>query len=666
MKRINYLLFVLVLFISFSTITYAKEQEAYIPCELASDGLKIRDINDINNAVGGLSCGTSIKVIEKDVKSDATCSKWYKIKYNNKEYYSCGEYIYIVEDVKMYKEYLKGLGFPDSYLDSLVQLHEKYPNWNFEVFNSSIAFDKMADIEYDKDGKSLFWDKYGNYDGYKSTDSWSYNYLTDKFRNDFVSGGYNWYAPSYNTITYYMDPRNFLDEKHIFMFETLGYNSSYHTSSGVEKMLKGTFMEGKYADSANNKTYVDAFIDSAKQNNVSPYVLIARVVQEVGSGGSTIVSGTVPGYEGYYNFYNIGSTGAPDEIITNGLKYAKSKGWDTPYKAIVGGATFLSNEYINVGQDTLYLQKWDLFGSKYGNHQYQQNIQAPSTESVTNYNGYANSSLLDNAFTFKIPVFSGIPEKTKLDNKGNPNNYLSSLKINDTYLFKTATHTTTFNVEFPESVTSASISATKVNNKAIVNGTGTVALSGASQSIVISVIAENGALRDYVINVKRNVKEIEPTEPDTPTPTPSGETDINKLLTSLGIKYEGEYIYGFAIGTKIEDIVNNIKNANKDNTVLAYNKDGNITSGIITSGDKITIKSSTEEKTFIIVLKGDVNGDGKISAVDYVLIKNHIMNTNTLNSQELLFADVNKDGKVSAVDYVLIKNHIMEISKIVQ
>ena len=42
------------------------------------------------------------------------------------------------------------------------------------------------------------------------------------------------------------------------------------------------------------------------------------------------------------------------------------------------------------------------------------------------------------------------------------------------------------------------------------------------------------------------------------------------------------------------------------------------------------------------------------------------MNTNTLNSQELLFADVNKDGKVSAVDYVLIKNHIMEISKIVQ
>ena len=107
MKRINYLLFVLVLFISFSTITYAKEQEAYIPCELASDGLKIRDINDINNAVGGLSCGTSIKVIEKDVKSDATCSKWYKIKYNNKEYYSCGEYIYIVEDVKLIQEYSK-------------------------------------------------------------------------------------------------------------------------------------------------------------------------------------------------------------------------------------------------------------------------------------------------------------------------------------------------------------------------------------------------------------------------------------------------------------------------------------------------------------------------------------------------------------------------------
>lgn len=61
---------------------------------------------------------------------------------------------------------------------------------------------------------------------------------------------------------------------------------------------------------------------------------------------------------------------------------------------------------------------------------------------------------------------------------------------------------------------------------------------------------------------------------------------------------------------------------------------------------------------------GDVNGDGKISAMDYVLVKNHILKVQTLNSDQLTRADINGDGKISALDYVAIKNHILNISKI--
>ena len=61
---------------------------------------------------------------------------------------------------------------------------------------------------------------------------------------------------------------------------------------------------------------------------------------------------------------------------------------------------------------------------------------------------------------------------------------------------------------------------------------------------------------------------------------------------------------------------------------------------------------------------GDVSGDGKISAMDYVLVKNHILKVQTLNSNQTTSADVNKDGKISALDYVAIKNHILNISKI--
>lgn len=57
--------------------------------------------------------------------------------------------------------------------------------------------------------------------------------------------------------------------------------------------------------------------------------------------------------------------------------------------------------------------------------------------------------------------------------------------------------------------------------------------------------------------------------------------------------------------------------------------------------------------------KGDVNGDGKVTSLDYIQIKNHIMGTKVLSGDTLKRADVNEDGKVTSLDYIKIKNHIM-------
>ena len=681
MKYVKYVMFSFICLIIFNNNVFAKE--GYISCNDAPDGLNLRDkVN--GNQTGFLSCGNTLEVLDENAGTTSNvCDKWYKIKSNNKEYYACGDYITIKkeltdEEIKDYRTYLKNKGFPESYLDSLVSLHEKHPNWNFEVFNAKISFNDMASIEYKIEGRSLLWDSNRSYDGYKSTESWAYNYLNDTFRNNYSGGGVNWYAPSYNTVAYYLDPRNFLNEKQIFMFETLGYNSKYHTKDGVEKMLKNTFMESGYADSENTKTYADAFIDAGVKYNVSPYVLVARVVQEVGSQGSTIVSGTVSGYEGYYNFYNIKATGDQAQIIINGLKYAKEMGWDSPYKAIVGGSSFLSDNYINQGQDTLYLQKWDLFGPLFGNHQYQQNIQAPSTESIGTYNGYNKSALLDNEFLFSIPVFQSIPDSTKLDNKGNPNNYLKSLKVNDTYLFESATHDTTFDMEFEESVTSLKISATTVNNKAIISGIGSVAINSAKQSVMVSVMAENGAVRDYVINVKRKITPAEP-DPDkpvnpeptpTPSPSPSPEPEvitIKEALDKLKIKYDEKYFYGYKVGTKIEKIVSDIKNIDKNITITSYNKEDKVkNTGVIASGDKITIKTSKEEKSYVIVIYGDVNGDGVIDKLDASTILRKYYGYTKLNDNESKFADINKDGNIDKLDALSILRDLYGYSKITQ
>ena len=78
------------------------------------------------------------------------------------------------------------------------------------------------------------------------------------------------------------------------------------------------------------------------------------------------------------------------------------------------------------------------------------------------------------------------------------------------------------------------------------------------------------------------------------------------------------------------------------------------------TGAKITF----DGKTYILVILGDVSGDGKISATDYVKVKNKIMGSNNMNNEAKKAADTNKDGKISATDYVKIKNQIMNASKI--
>lgn len=61
---------------------------------------------------------------------------------------------------------------------------------------------------------------------------------------------------------------------------------------------------------------------------------------------------------------------------------------------------------------------------------------------------------------------------------------------------------------------------------------------------------------------------------------------------------------------------------------------------------------------------GDVSGDSKITSLDYIMVKNHIMGSSILTGNYLLAADTSKDGNVTSLDYIQIKNHIMGVSTI--
>lgn len=556
-----------------------------------------------------------------------------------------------------YRDEFAKAGFPESYFSKLSILKAAHPKWTFKAINTGIDFNYAVNRENTL-GNSLL-EVTGSYNnvGYLNTLPGSYNYYTDSFK---AFDGTTWYAANYDTIAYYMDPRNFLIDMYVFQFEALAYEKDLQTLSVVQKLLNGDYL--------NN--FANSYISAAQDSNVSPVYLASLSKQEVGghSYATTAVNGgafTYNGktYSGIYNPYNIGAYSGTNPVY-NGLYWATGSGystttydrpWTSMDKAIRGGAKWIGQNYINIGQNTIYFKKWDVVAnvnSASGNnfdHQYQTNIQAPMTEGNSVYKSYNDSKILDSSFVFYIPVYNNMPASTSLPATGNPNNYLKSLSINGSSVASFDGGVTNYNYYVKAGTSSVTINAQAVNSSASISGTGYVSLTSDNTAHNVTVKAANGATRTYTINI---IREKSNTNNDN-----NNTVSVQSVLNSSGIKNNSNYIMGFGVGSNIKDIVNRI---GSNASVTIKNASGSvITNDIIKTGYSVTIKTKDEEKTLKTVLYGDVNGDGKITAVDYVAIKNYIMKKNNLSNVYKEAADVDKNGSVTAVDYVRVKNNIM-------
>ena len=282
--------------------------------------------------------------------------------------------------------------FPSSYQVALQSLKDSHPNWTFVKFETGLDWNTVVDAEMEGERSLVY---------YTNNDAWK----NGKFSSQ-------WYYASRAAVEYCLDPRNGLTESRIFQFEQLTFNSSYHLVSAIQNVLRNSFMSGTVPQ--DSMSYAQAFYNIGKSRGISPFHLASRVLQEQGvNGGSPLISGTYPGYTGLYNYFNVGASGSTDKaVIESGLQYAKDHGWTTPYLSLCGGAETIGNNYILKGQDTLYLQKFDVESAYNGLywHQYMQNIQAPTTESATIRSLYKQSGSLDSTFVFKIPVYHNMPK----------------------------------------------------------------------------------------------------------------------------------------------------------------------------------------------------------------------------------------------------------------
>lgn len=559
-------------------------------------------IKDSKGNIIYLSAGQELTI------TDATNSSWYKVslsyggaKYNG---YVSAQFITVVGDGgesapapapqpssdSDFEAKLAYEGFPESYKVLLRDIHNSYPNWEFEAVHTGLDWNYVVDNEVNRSGqiKNLI---------YGSSSNPHYNWRSTgvgySIKNNSWSpfDGSTWFAASDQIVAYYLDPRTYLYEDYIFVFECLSYIDGYQNQRGVEAILDGSFMYNSTTVDSSS-TYSSIIMQAASESGVSPYHIASRIKLEMGSSGGVCAFGNSGSHPGIFNFYNIGAYDSADgSAADSGLAWAANSGsygrpWNTAAKSIIGGAQFLGRSYIGVGQDTLYTQKFNVTNT--GNlfsHQYMTNVQAPAVECLANYNAYAENNLLSSTMYFKIPVYINMPDSavTKPADSGNPNNWLKSLSISGYTLTPSfgINNTTDYSLIVNESVDSINISADPVCSTSSVSGAGRVNLSLGTNIIKISVTSQSGNTRVYKLSVVRGKASA-----------PGGEN---------------------------------------------------------------TISGST---------RGDLNGDGKISAKDIIVLQRIIVGLDSIDEDGKSKADLNGDGKISAKDIIVIQRHIVGLEYI--
>lgn len=462
---------------------------------------------------GTVSYGDSLTILSET--TDSSGAKWYKISCGNVTGYVSAAYVQLTSSGSQgssdadFESYMTKQGFPESYKPYLRKLHEQHPKWIFTAQKLGVDWNTALKEECVV-GRNLIHSS--------ALASWK---SMEKGAYDF-NGGYwygldgSWVAASKEIIMYYMDPRNFLNDTYIFMFENQSYDPSYQTESGVKTILADTFMSGSYTcpDTKKKYTYSQTFMDAAKKSGVSPYHLASRCRNEQGVNGAPQSLGTVKGYENYFNFFDIQAYATSTMTAAEmGCKYAKTTNptyllpWTNQYKSIVGGSIFLGTGYITKGQDTLYLQKFDMVDGGNGlyYHQYMTCVFGQANEAISLKNAYSQD-ILNSAMEFKIPVYNNMPDKLcpKPTSSGDNNNYLKSLSVSGTSISPkfdkfTASYTAKVNAE----VSSVTVNANPLGKSAKVSGKGKVSLKTGENTVKVTCTAASGVKRTYTIKITR-------------------------------------------------------------------------------------------------------------------------------------------------------------------
>ena len=544
--------------------------------------------------------------------------------------------------------------FPESYQVGLKKLVDStgHTNWKFKPFFTKIDWNELIDNEKDCLHNTI----------YKSSSS---PYPASWYHSCNKQGDSRYYCASEAILSYYLDPRNFLTEKFIFMFENLQFDEQTQTAEIVKSVFGSSYLS--------DDEYVNYFINAGRDFNVSPVHLAARVVQEGGANSNYVaITGTSThtyrghSLAGFYNYYNIGAyeDAYTNSAVTRGLAYAAGlvggngtslgRPWTTREKAIRGGAEFISNGYIGSGQYTLYFEKFNTSPtSSYSpyTHQYMTNVQAPTSEGSNIQGSLATNNLLDNAYVFAIPIYQDMPDVVSLPSVGDRTNTLNSIKVNNINISEFDKDVLSYTFYVTKDTTQVIVEATTTSPNSTVEGLNTYELDSDEEVITIKVTSQTGEIKIYSITIKK----VE----DTKT--------IEEIFNSLEVNISNNYIKNITKGITSNDLITNIKRSSPSANVLITTSTGTAlqSTDVLATGQQLNIRTAAnEDKTYTLVVIGDTSGDGNVTILDLLQVQKHILNSKALTNAYFEAGDTSGDGKITILDLLQIQKHLVEGKKL--
>ena len=527
-------------------------------------------------------------------------------------------------------------GLYPGYKSRIKALQASHPNYRILVYYTGLNWNEVLTAEYQGHGRSpinLF-QLGSNYNG---------KWICPICGNKAYDNG-SWCCASLDALAYMMDPRNSLNDSDIFQFKDLeGSDVQYGDIARVV---------ANYGSYINNGEAIQAIVDASNMFNINGYFLVAKIINEHGRNGSTLSNGKGynGNYVGCYNYFNIGSYGnGSANIINSGLKAARDRGWTSIRASIIGGAQVVKDSYITrYSQNTLYYQKFNVSGKALLNsHQYQQNIMAAQSQG-SSLKSYYNGTGSVSSYTFIIPIFEGMPANAC----GRPNASEPSTMTYENGVVRNVSKS----LKVRASAGGTAIGALNNNESIRIIQRASGQVNGYFWDLIVSnqdgtygYAARNVGGDDCIVSLGSAGNTSTTSSPNAnPTPTvtqqstpPANYNEQKYVMTSDRIKFTPacsvETVHGAWGNSKVTDKTGALK-----------------VNGGLATGDKVEV----DGKFYVVVKRGDVNGDSQINILDAVVMLNAIKNAGGLDAYAKDAGCIKGGSDFNVTDIVVLLNYI--------